>query len=107
MLPATYRPRDVPLSFSSLQMRSSLRDQLSLEELRREFEKFADSKVVRELPDFYKACLDREEITDFFERQAVTTGIIDRSIAVPLLVGVHTHIHTYTFFRVDVGSIKT
>lgn len=62
-------------------MRSSLKDQLSLEELRQEFEKFADSKIARELPDFYKACLDREEITDFFERQAVTTYIIDRSVA--------------------------
>lgn len=61
-------------------MRSSLKDQLSLEELRHEFEKFADSKIARELPDFYKACLDREEINDFFERQAATTLIIDRSV---------------------------
>ena len=60
------------------QMRSSLKDQLSLEDLRKEFEKFADSKIARELPDFYKACLDREEIEDFFERQAATTAIIDR-----------------------------
>ncbi|CAN0158874.1 unnamed protein product, partial [Scytosiphon promiscuus] len=64
------------------QMRSSLKDQLSLDELRQEFEKFADSKIARELPDFYKACLDREEISDFFERQAVTTAIIDRFIRV-------------------------
>ncbi|CAM9378969.1 unnamed protein product [Ectocarpus sp. 4 AP-2014] len=64
------------------QMRSCLKDQLSLEELRCEFEKFADSKVARELPDFYKACLDREDISDFFERQAVTTAIIDRFIRV-------------------------
>lgn len=61
-----------------IQMRSSLKDQLSLEELREEFAKFAGTKVARELPDFYKACLDREEIPDFFERQAVTTAIIDR-----------------------------
>ena len=59
-------------------MRSCLKDQLSLVELRKEFEKFADSKIARELPDFYKACLDREDINDFFERQAVTTSIIDR-----------------------------
>ncbi|CAN0189228.1 unnamed protein product [Ectocarpus sp. 12 AP-2014] len=64
------------------QMRSCLKDQLSLDELRCEFEKFADSKVARELPDFYKACLDREDISDFFERQAVTTAIIDRFIRV-------------------------
>lgn len=61
-------------------MRSCLKDQLSLEELRCEFEKFADSKVARELPDFYTACLDREDISDFFERQAVTTAIIDRCV---------------------------
>eukprot|EP00903_Cladosiphon_okamuranus_P012393 g11615.t1 len=64
------------------QMRSSLKDQLSLAELRSEFEKFADSKVARELPDFYKACLDREEISDFFERQAKTTAIIDRFVRI-------------------------
>ncbi|CAM9494903.1 unnamed protein product, partial [Ascophyllum nodosum] len=62
------------------QMRSSLQDQLSLEDLRKEFEKFADSRIARELPDFYKACLDREEIEDFFKRQAVTTAIIDRFV---------------------------
>lgn len=61
-------------------MRSSLKDQLSLEELRHEFERFADSKIARELPDFYKACLDREEIDDFFERQAATSAIIDRLV---------------------------
>ena len=60
------------------QMRSTLKDQLSLVELREEFETFTESKVARELPDFYKACLDREEIGDFFELQAVTTAIIDR-----------------------------
>ncbi|CAM9873926.1 unnamed protein product [Hapterophycus canaliculatus] len=64
------------------QMRSSLKDQLTLEELRQEFEKFADSKIARELPDFYKACLEREDVEDFFERQAVTTAIIDRFIRV-------------------------
>ena len=57
-----------------------MRDQLSLADLRREFEKFADTKVARELPDFYKACLDREDVNDFFERQAVTTAIIDRCV---------------------------
>ncbi|CAM9840605.1 unnamed protein product, partial [Laminaria digitata] len=62
------------------QMRSSFRDQLSLEQLREEFEKFAELRVARELPDFYKACLDRDEITDFFGRQAATSAIIDRFI---------------------------
>lgn len=71
-----------PFFFFLLKMRYSLKDQLSLEELRKEFEKFADSKIARELPDFYKACLDREEIEDFFERQAATTAIIDRRVFV-------------------------
>lgn len=59
-------------------MRSSLKDQLSVQQLREEFAKFADSRVARELPDFYKACLDRDEIEDFFARQAATADIIDR-----------------------------
>lgn len=83
-------------------MRSSLRDQLSLAELRREFEKFADSKIARELPDFYKACLDREEITDFFERQAVTTAIIDRYLCryvddAMRTIDKYLRIHIYTY----------
>ena len=60
------------------QMRLTLKDQLPHAELRQEFETFTDLKVARELPEFYKACLDREEIEDFFELQAVTTAIIDR-----------------------------
>lgn len=59
-------------------MKSALKDQLSLVELREEFQSFTDMKAARELPDFYKACLDRGEIEDFFELQAVTTAIIDR-----------------------------
>ncbi len=59
-------------------MRSSLKDQLSIQELREEFAKFAGSRVASELPDFYKACLDRDEIEDFFARQAATADIIDR-----------------------------
>ncbi|CAM9997668.1 unnamed protein product, partial [Ectocarpus sp. 12 AP-2014] len=39
-------------------MKSSFRDQLSLEELRTEFEKFAEKRLARELPDFYQGgCL--------------------------------------------------
>ncbi|CAM9985103.1 unnamed protein product, partial [Ectocarpus fasciculatus] len=60
------------------QMKGSFRDQLALNELRTEFEKFAENRRARELPDFYQACLDRDEIEDFFGRQAATTAIIDR-----------------------------
>ncbi|CAM9630381.1 unnamed protein product [Ectocarpus sp. 6 AP-2014] len=62
------------------QMKGSLRDQLSLDELRTEFQKFAENRMARELPDFYQACLDRDEIENFFGRQAATTAIIDRFI---------------------------
>eukprot|EP00752_Nemacystus_decipiens_P018693 g16757.t1 len=62
------------------QMKSSLRDQLSQEQLRAEFEKFAESRVAKELPEFYQACLDRDEVEDFFGRQAATTYIVDRYI---------------------------
>eukprot|EP00903_Cladosiphon_okamuranus_P011466 g10800.t1 len=62
------------------QMKSSLRDQLSQDQLRAEFAKFAESRVAKELPEFYQACLDRDEIDDFFGRQAATTYIIDRYI---------------------------
>lgn len=55
-----------------------MKTQLSIAEVREEFERFADSMVARELPDFYKACLDREDIADYFERQATTAAIIDR-----------------------------
>ncbi|CAM9822251.1 unnamed protein product [Ectocarpus fasciculatus] len=64
------------------QMKSSFRDQLSLEELRTEFEKFAEKRMARELPDFYQACLERDEIEDYFGRQAATSAIIDRFIRV-------------------------
>ncbi|CAM9498997.1 unnamed protein product, partial [Ectocarpus sp. 12 AP-2014] len=64
------------------QMKSSFRDQLSLEELRTEFEKFAEKRLARELPDFYQACLERDEIEDYFGRQAATSAIIDRFIRV-------------------------
>ncbi|CAM9626844.1 unnamed protein product, partial [Hapterophycus canaliculatus] len=64
------------------QLKSSLRDQLALDQLRAEFEKFAESRVAKELPDFYQACLDRDEIENFFGRQAATTSIVDRYIRV-------------------------
>ncbi|CAM9874054.1 unnamed protein product, partial [Scytosiphon promiscuus] len=78
--------RSYTKGFSTLptpaQLKSSLRDQLALDQLRAEFEKFAASRVAKELPDFYQACLDRDEIEDFFGRQAATTAIIDRYIRV-------------------------
>ena len=46
-------------------MRSSLKDQLSLEELRQEFEKFAELRVARELPDFYKVLVFTKDFEAF------------------------------------------
>lgn len=34
-------------------MKASLKDQLSVQQLRQEFRRFADVKLARELPDFY------------------------------------------------------
>lgn len=42
-------------------MKSSLRDQLSQDQLRAEFEKFAESRVAKELPEFYQVRCDFEE----------------------------------------------
>ena len=43
-------------------MRSSFKDQMSLEQLRKEFEKFAELRVARELPDFYQVRVFRTRL---------------------------------------------
>ncbi|CAN0331579.1 unnamed protein product, partial [Laminaria digitata] len=53
------------------QMRASLADQLGVEDLRRKFRKYAAGRVAPELPDFYKACMDRGQVECYFKRQAV------------------------------------
>ncbi|CAM9758034.1 unnamed protein product [Ascophyllum nodosum] len=65
---------------SPAQLKASLAEQLSVERLRSEFRRYIKTKVAQELVDFYLESLDREEVQDFFERQAVTMRIVDRYI---------------------------
>lgn len=51
------------------QLKASLAEQLSVEQLREEFRRYIRTKVAQELVDFYLDSLDREEVTGFFERQ--------------------------------------
>lgn len=52
-----------------VKLKASLAEQLSVDELRAEFRKYIKTKIAQELIDFYQDSLDREEVTDFFERQ--------------------------------------
>ncbi|CAM9864373.1 unnamed protein product [Ectocarpus sp. 6 AP-2014] len=65
---------------SPAQLKASLAEQLSVEQLRIEFRGYMQTKVARELVDFYFESLDREEIHGFFGRQAVTMRIVARYI---------------------------
>ncbi|CAM9705339.1 unnamed protein product [Ectocarpus fasciculatus] len=65
---------------SPAQLKASLAEQLSVEQLRIEFRGYMQSKVAQELVDFYLDSLDREEIHGFFGRQAVTMRIVARYI---------------------------
>ena len=51
------------------QLKASLAEQLSVDQLRTEFRSYIKTKVAQELVDFYLDSLDREEVKDFFERQ--------------------------------------
>lgn len=51
------------------QLKASLAEQLSVDQLRMEFRRYIETKVAQELVDFYLDSLDREEVKDFFERQ--------------------------------------
>eukprot|EP00903_Cladosiphon_okamuranus_P006660 g6502.t2 len=59
---------------------ASLAEQLSVEQLRDEFRRYIKTKVAQELVDFYLDSLDREEVTGFFERQAVTMRIVEQYV---------------------------
>ncbi|CAM9700874.1 unnamed protein product [Ectocarpus sp. 4 AP-2014] len=59
---------------SPAQLKASLAEQLSVEQLRNEFRRYIKTKVAQELIDFYLDSLDREEVTDFFERQVNVSG---------------------------------
>lgn len=70
--------------FSSMptpaELKASLEDQLSLPEVRDRFRQFAGKRFAQENLDFYEACLVRDELSGWFERQAKTMGIIDTFI---------------------------
>ncbi|CAB1110198.1 unnamed protein product [Ectocarpus sp. CCAP 1310/34] len=65
---------------SPAQLKASLAEQLSVDQLRDEFRRYIKTKVAQELIDFYLDSLDREEVADFFERQAATMRIVDQYI---------------------------
>ncbi|CAM9276032.1 unnamed protein product, partial [Pylaiella littoralis] len=65
---------------SPAQLRASLAEQLSVDHLREEFRRYIKTKVAQELVDFYLDSLHREEVTGFFERQAVTMRIVEQYI---------------------------
>ncbi|CAM9465258.1 unnamed protein product [Ectocarpus sp. 6 AP-2014] len=65
---------------SPAQLKASLAEQLSVEQLRDEFRQYIKTKVAQELIDFYLDSLDREEVMGFFERQATTMRIVERYI---------------------------
>ena len=52
-----------------VQLKASLAEQLSVDQLREEFRRYVKTKVAQELVDFYLDSLDREEVKGFFERQ--------------------------------------
>ena len=51
------------------QLKASLAEQLSIDQLREEFRRYVKTKVAEELVDFYIDSLDREEVKGYFERQ--------------------------------------
>ncbi|CAM9451135.1 unnamed protein product, partial [Ectocarpus sp. 4 AP-2014] len=65
---------------SPAQLKASLAEQLSVEQLRVEFRRYIETKVAQELVDFYLDSLDREEITGYFGRQAATMRIVEQYI---------------------------
>ncbi|CAN0273478.1 unnamed protein product, partial [Ectocarpus sp. 12 AP-2014] len=65
---------------SPAQLKASLAEQLSVDQLRDEFRRYIKTKVAQELIDFYLDSLDREEVAGFFERQAATMRIVDQYI---------------------------
>ena len=71
---ADLQPSYLALPFSNeralvAQLKASLAEQLSVEQLRDEFRRYIKTKVAQELVDFYLDSLDREEVTGYFKRQ--------------------------------------
>lgn len=60
----------------AMQLKASLAEQLSVDQLREEFRRYIKTKVAQELVDFYLDSLDREEVTGFFERQVTSQACV-------------------------------
>ncbi|CAN0088475.1 unnamed protein product [Ectocarpus sp. 12 AP-2014] len=65
---------------SPAQLKASLAEQLSVQQLRVEFRRYVETMVAQELVDFYLDSLDREEIKGYFGRQAATMRIVEQYI---------------------------
>ncbi len=59
-----------------MQLKASLAEQLSVDQLREEFRRYIKTKVAQELVDFYLDSLDREEVAGFFERQVTSQACV-------------------------------
>lgn len=59
---------------------ANLENQLAVPAVREQFRKFAGDRFAAENLDFYEACLERDKTIGWFERQALTMGIIDTFI---------------------------
>lgn len=73
----THGFRELP---TPAQLRASLADKPTIEELQDEFRRFTKTRVSNEILQFYAEVLDRDTVEDYFERQAVTMTIIDRYV---------------------------
>lgn len=74
LLPLSFAVLTIPVPYLQhwcflAQLKASLAEQLSVDQLRDEFRRYIKTKVAQELMDFYLDSLDREEVTGFFERQ--------------------------------------
>ncbi|CAM9258383.1 unnamed protein product, partial [Scytosiphon promiscuus] len=65
---------------SPAQLKASLAEQLSVDQLRQEFRRYVKTRVAQELVDFYLDSLDREEFRCFWIRPAVTMRIVEQFI---------------------------
>eukprot|EP00903_Cladosiphon_okamuranus_P006656 g6499.t1 len=65
---------------SPAQLKATLAEQPTVDQLRDELRRYIKTKVAQELVNFYLDSLDREEVKGFFERQAVTMHIVEQYI---------------------------
>lgn len=67
---------------TSEQLNGTLEQQLTLPQVRKIFAVFAGNAKAKESLEFYEACLERQKLQGWFERQAKTMAIIERHINV-------------------------